>query len=104
MDRPHLSGTPGSSLHSAKFMINDQTDWCRPKTCCRVPQRRSYGPTTSLQKDLKAEPLLPGGEDKEGLGLENATLKWNEVVHVEKREEQNKAKNGVLGPSPSRLK
>ena len=57
-----------------------------------------------MQKDLKAEPLLPGEEDKEGLGLESATLKWNEVVHVEKREEQDKAKNGVLGPSPSRLK
>ena len=54
-----------------------------------------------MQKDLKAEPHLPGGEDEEGLGLENATLKWNEVVHVEKREEQDKAKNGVLSPSAS---
>ena len=50
---------------------------------------------------MKAVLHLPGGEDEEGLGLENATLKWNEVVHVEKREEQDKAKNGVLGPSTS---
>ena len=50
---------------------------------------------------MKAEPRLPVAEDKEGLGLEHATLKWNEVVHVEKREEQDKAKNGVLGPSAS---
>ena len=56
---------------------------------------------TSLQRDLKAETHIPGGEDEEGLGLENATLKWNKVVHVEKREEQDKAKNGVLGPSTS---
>ena len=26
MDRPNSPGTPGSSLYSAKFMINDQTD------------------------------------------------------------------------------
>ena len=50
---------------------------------------------------MKAVLHLPGGEDEEGLGLENATLQWNEVVHVEKREEQDKAKNGVLGPSTS---
>ncbi|KIJ90780.1 hypothetical protein K443DRAFT_14955 [Laccaria amethystina LaAM-08-1] len=34
---------------------------------------------TSSQKDLKAEPHLAGGEDGKGFGLENATLKWNEV-------------------------
>ena len=31
-------------------------------------------PVTSLQKSLKVEPHLPGGEHDEGLGLENATL------------------------------
>ena len=41
---------------------------------------------TSLQKDLKAEPHLPVREDEEGLGLENASLQWNEVVGVEKQE------------------
>ena len=35
----------------------------------------------------------------EGLGLENATLKWNEVVGVEKQKERDKTKNGVLCPS-----
>ena len=34
------------------------------------------------------EPHLPGGEDGEGLGLENATLKWNEVIDVEKQKER----------------
>jgi len=46
-------------------------------------------------------PHLPGGEDEEGLGLENATLKWNEVVDVEKQKEWDKTKNGVLSPSAS---
>ena len=46
-------------------------------------------------------PHLPGGEDEEGLGLENATLKWNEVVDVEKQKERDKAKNGVLSASAS---
>ena len=55
----------------------------------------------TLQKDLKAELHLPGGEDEEGLGLENVTLKWNEVVDVEKQTEQDKTKNGVLSPTPS---
>ena len=42
---------------------------------------------TSLQRDsLKAGTHIPGGEDEEGLELENATLKWNEVG-VEKQEE-----------------
>ena len=57
---------------------------------------------SSLKTHLNStEPYLPGGEDEEGLGLENATLKWNEVVDVEKQEEQDKKKNGVFGPSTS---
>ncbi|KIJ91359.1 hypothetical protein K443DRAFT_14463 [Laccaria amethystina LaAM-08-1] len=56
---------------------------------------------TSLQKDLKTEPHLPDGEDQEGLGLENATLKWNEVVDAEKQKEQDKMKNEVLSPGAS---
>jgi ABC-type protease/lipase transport system fused ATPase/permease subunit len=35
------------------------------------------------------------------LGLENATLKWKEVVDVEKQKEQGKTKIGVLSPSAS---
>ena len=54
---------------------------------------------TSLQKDLKAEPHLPSREDEGGLGLENASLQWKEVVGVEK---QDKTKNGVLSPSALR--
>jgi hypothetical protein len=54
-----------------------------------------------LQKDFKAEPHLPGGKDKEGLGLENATLKWNAVVDVEKQKDQAKTKIGVLSTSAS---
>ena len=54
-----------------------------------------------MQKDLKADTHIPGGEDEEGLGLENATLKRNEVVDVEKQKEQDKSKNGVLSPSAS---
>ena len=57
---------------------------------------------SSLKTHLNStEPHLPGGDDEEGLGLENATLKWNEVVDVEKQEEQDKKKNGVFGPSTS---
>ena len=77
MDRPNPSGTPGSaSFHSAKFMINDQTDWCCPYTYCHAvyPDEEVTDQVTSLQKDLKVEPHLPVGEDEEGLGLENATL------------------------------
>ena len=55
---------------------------------------------TSLQKNLKAERHLPGGEDEEGSGLEHATVKWNENVGVEKQKEQDKTKNGVLCPAP----
>ena len=73
MDRPNPPGTPGSSLHSNKLMINDQTDWCRPQTCCCVPQRRSYGPSTFFAEGLEGGPL-PVGEDEEGFKLENATL------------------------------
>ena len=40
-------------------------------------------------------------EDGKGLGLENATLKWNEV-DVEKQTEQDKSKNAVLSPSALR--
>ena len=75
MDRPNPSGTPGSSsLHGTKFMINDQTDWCCPQTCCCVPRRRSYGLSHFFAEGLKAEPHLPSREDEGGLGLENATL------------------------------
>ena len=56
---------------------------------------------SSLKHVNSTEPYLPGGEDEEGLGLENATLKWNEVVDVEKQEKQDKKKNGVLGLSAS---
>ena len=56
---------------------------------------------SSLKSSNSTESHLPGGEDEEGLGLENATLKWNEVVDVEKQEEQDKKKNGVFGPSAS---
>ena len=53
------------------------------------------------QYSNSTEPYLPGGEDEEGLGLENATLKWNEVVDAEKEKEQDKTKNGVFGASAS---
>ena len=57
---------------------------------------------SSLKKYLNSTELyLPGGEEEEGLGLENATLKWNEVVDVEKQKEEDKTKNGVLNPSTS---
>ena len=73
MDRPNSPGTPGCSLHSAKFMINDQTDWCRPQTCCLTTRRRSYGFSNFFAEGLEGRPL-PIGEDEAGLGLENATL------------------------------
>ena len=56
---------------------------------------------SSLKYSNSTEPHLPGGEDEDGLGLENATLKWNEVVDVEKQNEQDKKKNGVLSQSTS---
>ena len=40
-----------------------------------------------MHKDSKAEHHLPARADEEGSGLENATLKWNVVVGVEKQEE-----------------
>ena len=43
---------------------------------------------SSLKKDC-SEPFLFG--DDEGLGLEGATLKWNEVVEVEEKGSQNKS-------------
>ena len=65
------------------------------------PDEEVTDQVTSLGKDLKAEPHIPGEEDEEGLRLENATLKRNEVIDVERREEQDKTKNGVLSPSAS---
>ena len=56
---------------------------------------------SSLKYSNSTEPHLPGGDDEEGLGLENATLKWNEVVDAEKQKEQDKTKNGVFGASAS---
>ena len=58
---------------------------------------------SSLKKHLNStEPHLPGGDDEEGLGLENATLKWNEVVDAEKPDEHDKTKkNEVLSSSAS---
>ena len=50
------------------------------------PDEEVTDQVTSLGKDLKAEPHIPG-EDEEGLRLENATLKRNEVVDAEKQEE-----------------
>ena len=79
-------------------MKNDQRDWC---TYCCVPRRRSYGLSNIFAQGLKAGTHIPGGEDEEGLGLENATLKWSEVVDAEKQKEQDKTKSGVLGPSGS---
>ena len=49
-----------------------------------------------MYKDLKAEPHLPEG--KFGVGIRER----NAVVGVEKQEEYDKAKNGVLSPSASR--
>ena len=43
---------------------------------------------SSLKKDY-SEPYLLG--DDEGLGLEGATLKWNEVVEVEEKGNQTKS-------------
>jgi hypothetical protein len=43
---------------------------------------------SSLKKD-SSEPYLSG--DDEGLGLEGATLKWNEVVEVVEKGTQNKS-------------
>jgi len=48
---------------------------------------------SSLKKDY-SEPLLPGGDD-EGLGLEKATFKWNEVT------EPAEADKGKTTGSPS---
>ena len=74
MDRPNPSGTPGSSPHSTKFYDNRSNRVVSPSNVL-------------LLKDLKAERHLPVGEDEEGLGLENASLQWNEVVGAEKQEE-----------------
>lgn len=40
---------------------------------------------SSLKKDY-SEPYLPGAED-EGLGLEKATLKWNEVTEIPNKDQ-----------------
>ena len=56
-----------------------------------------------MKKHLNStEPHLPGRDDEEGLGLENATLKWNEVADAEKQDEHDKTrKNEVLSSSGS---
>ena len=46
---------------------------------------------SSLKKDY-SEPYAFG--DDEGLGLEHATLKWNEVVEVAEKGDQNKSSSG----------
>lgn len=46
----------------------------------------------SSLKKTRSEPLLPGAD--EGLGLENATLKWNEVVEVVDPKDAKKDKKG----------
>lgn len=51
---------------------------------------------SSLKKDL-SEPYLPGDED-EGLGLVNASFKWNEV---EETQAEKDAKKTDAQPSPS---
>ncbi|KDR78080.1 hypothetical protein GALMADRAFT_224469 [Galerina marginata CBS 339.88] len=53
---------------------------------------------SSLKKD-HSEPLLPGAED-EGLGLENATLKWNEVTETPDKD-KDKLKSNGSPPSPT---
>ena len=50
---------------------------------------------SSLKKD-RSEPLLPGAED-EGLGLENASFKWNEVT--EPADSKGKNANGASVPA-----
>ncbi|KAF8963320.1 multidrug resistance-associated ABC transporter [Flammula alnicola] len=51
---------------------------------------------SSLKKDY-SEPLLPGADD-EGLGLENATFKWNEVTEAV---DKDKGKSNGGPPSPT---
>uniref|UniRef100_A0A0W0EW54 Putative multidrug resistance-associated ABC transporter n=1 Tax=Moniliophthora roreri TaxID=221103 RepID=A0A0W0EW54_MONRR len=48
---------------------------------------------SSLKKDL-SEPTLPGADD-DGLGLENATLKWNEVESNDKEKDSEQAKKAT---------
>ena len=50
---------------------------------------------SSLKKDY-SEPFLPGAHD-EGLGLENASFKWNEVT--EPADSKGKNANGTSAPA-----
>ena len=55
---------------------------------------------SSLKKDL-SEPQLSGA-DAEGLGLENATVKWNEVETKDNgKDAEQPNKGNDLGPEPS---
>ncbi|KIM37758.1 hypothetical protein M413DRAFT_448273 [Hebeloma cylindrosporum] len=55
---------------------------------------------SSLKKDY-SQPHLPGAED-DGLGLENATFKWNEVTeHVDRDTDKGKSNSGPLSPTES---
>ncbi|CAA7263971.1 unnamed protein product [Cyclocybe aegerita] len=54
---------------------------------------------SSLKKDY-SEPHLPGAED-DGLGLENASFKWNEVAENVAGEESDQQRNGHPSPSES---
>ena len=56
---------------------------------------------SSLKKDY-SEPHLFGGDDSEGLGLECATLQWNEVVEVmEKGKQLSQNKSSSSSPTSS---
>ncbi|KAF8153792.1 multidrug resistance-associated ABC transporter [Crassisporium funariophilum] len=55
---------------------------------------------SSLKKD-HSEPHLPGGDD-EGLGFDNASFKWNEVVDVKEKNEDVK-KGKTSSPTSSEI-
>ena len=86
--------SPGSSFHISIFLalrksldVFLQSHVTLKRISVYLDEQEVTDQVSSLKKDC-SKPYLLGNE--EGLGLECATLKWNEVVEVEEKGNQNK--------------
>lgn len=81
---------------SIKVSTSVQTGIALKRIAVYLDEDEVTDQVSSLKKDY-SEPHLPGAHD-EGLGLENASFKWNEVT--ENTEAKGKGTNGTADSSP----
>lgn len=96
MDRPDLAGTWVPSLLSRCISKAVQTGIALNRISVYLEEEEVTDQVSSLKKDY-SQPHLPGSDD-EGLGLENASFKWNEVTE---NPEQKDGKAVESPPSPT---